>query len=174
MKRLLFLAMAGLAAVLQNLVHELAHLAAALFFGVPVLEFRFLTNGWGTSQVIFETPLAERTGWQWLVIALLPSALTVLLGYLIYLNRNRWLTRIPLVNLLLWYVGVFFLFVDPLYIGGLSFSLGGDVNVLTAFHLSPWIARLPALFLLLVNCRLILRWRAEARTVNAQYFNLGF
>lgn len=174
MKRLLFLVMAAFAAVLQNLVHELTHMAAALLFGVPVLEFRFLTNGWGTSQVIYGTPLAERTGWEWLVIALLPSAVTVLLGYFIYLNRNRWLTKSPLVNLLLWYVGAFFLFVDPLYIGWLSLFLGGDVNVLTAFNLSPWIARLPALLFLLVNCWLILRWRSEARTVNARYYQLGF
>jgi hypothetical protein len=33
------------------------------------LEFRLLTNGWGTSQVIFATPIEARSGLHWLVIA---------------------------------------------------------------------------------------------------------
>ena len=58
-----------LVALLQNTFHESLHYAAARMFGENVLEFRLLTNGWLTSQVIYATPMEMRTGFHWLVIA---------------------------------------------------------------------------------------------------------
>jgi hypothetical protein len=68
-KRLYFLVPAVLVALLQHTIHEGTHYVAARLLGVQVLEFRFLTNGVLTSQVVYATPVAERTGAGWLVIA---------------------------------------------------------------------------------------------------------
>lgn len=65
-RRAYFLAVAVVMLVLHNLVHELVHLAAASVFSEPVTAFRFLTNGWGTSQVLFATPVELRSGWPWM------------------------------------------------------------------------------------------------------------
>jgi hypothetical protein len=40
-----------------------------------VLEFRFLTNGMLTSQVVYATPVDERVGAHWLAIAWMPAVL---------------------------------------------------------------------------------------------------
>ncbi|MBC7334653.1 MAG: hypothetical protein H5U01_00045, partial [Clostridia bacterium] len=101
--------------MLQHTVHESLHYLAARFLGVSVLEFRFLTNGMLTSQVIYTTPVAERVGAHWLVIAWTPAVLTTIIGYVLYLTRHRWLTDVPLLNAGLWFATVYFRVVDPLY-----------------------------------------------------------
>ena len=102
-KRIYFLVPAILAALLQHTIHEGTHYVAARLLDVQVLEFRFLTNGALTSQVIYATPVAERTGAHWLVIAWAPAIVTTLIGYTLYLARDRWLTGVPLLNAGLWY-----------------------------------------------------------------------
>jgi hypothetical protein len=72
-KRLYFLVPAVLAALLQHAIHESTHYVVARLLNVQVLEFRFLTNGMLTSPVIYATPVAERTGAHWLVIAWAPA-----------------------------------------------------------------------------------------------------
>ncbi|MGD1993677.1 MAG: hypothetical protein PVI59_10825 [Anaerolineae bacterium] len=74
-KRLYFLGPAVLAALLQHTIHESIHYVAALLLGEPVLEFRFLTNGMLTSQVVYATPVDERVGAHWLAIAWMPAVL---------------------------------------------------------------------------------------------------
>jgi hypothetical protein len=162
-KRVFFLLPAVVAAMLQNAVHELVHFAAARLLGEEVLEVRLFTNGWGTSQVIYATPVAERFGSHWLPIAWLPSVVTVLIGYLLYANRRRWLTRWPLLNALTWYGGLFFLCLDPFYLGFLSLFLGSDVDAVAAVGWSPWPVRIVALAVLVVNGRLMLQWRQESQ-----------
>ena len=57
-----------LIALLQNLIHEGLHFLLARAFGEGVLEFRMLTNGWLTSQVIYATPMDARSELHWLAI----------------------------------------------------------------------------------------------------------
>ncbi|MGQ9675888.1 MAG: hypothetical protein ACUVX1_09495 [Chloroflexota bacterium] len=156
-------------ALFNNLVHEGVHYLAARLLGESVLEFRLLTNGWLTSQVVFSTPVAERVGYHWLVIAWAPAVVTTLIGYLVYLNRRRWLTRWPPANLALWYVGALFMCIDPLYFGVLSFFVGGDVHAAAAAGWSPLPAQVLALIVLVLSVWLVVRWQREARTQRHLY-----
>jgi hypothetical protein len=154
--RLSFFVCWVIALLIHNLVHESAHYLAAIALGQPVLEFRFLTNGFGTSQVVYATPVAERAGYHWLAIAWLPSAVTVLLGYLIYSLRYRLLSPNKSLNLFIWYAGLAFLCLDPLYFGVLSVFVGGDIQAVQAVGWSPWPIRLLAVCVLWLNSRLCL------------------
>lgn len=91
-KRLYFLIPAALAALLQHTIHESTHYLAARLVGETVIAFRFLTNGWLTSRVLYATPIAERSGVHWLIIAWAPAVVTTSIGYGLYLSRRRWLT----------------------------------------------------------------------------------
>jgi hypothetical protein len=149
----------------QNVTHEVTHYVAALGLGQDVLEFRLLTNGWGTSQVVFATPVAERAGALWLVIALAPTLVTVFIGYLIYALRHRLI--IPgrrFRNMAAWYGGLVFLLLDPLYIGVLSLFVGSDAGAAAAVGLSQWVVRAAGLALLAGNGLLVARWVRELRS----------
>ncbi|MBC7264605.1 MAG: hypothetical protein H5T64_09680 [Chloroflexi bacterium] len=172
-KRLYFLLPAVTAALLHNIIHESVHYLAARLLGEGVKEFRFLTNGWGSSQVIYATPAAERIGAHWLVIAWGPAVVTTLIGYLLYLKREEWLTRWPLINATLWYAGLFFLCLDPFYFALLSLFFGGDVNAVDAVGWSPWPVRLVALGIFIFNARLMVRWQREARARPERYVIAG-
>jgi hypothetical protein len=149
------------------------HYLACRLFGERVLQFRFLTNGWGTSQVIYATPAAERSGVHWLVIAWGPAVVTTLIGYLFYMNRERWLAQWPLMNAALWYAGFCFLLLDPFYFAFLSLLFGGDVKAAAAVDWSPWPVRLVALGVLLFNARLMVRWKGEASIHPERYAIAG-
>lgn len=169
-KRLYLLAPALVVVLLHNAVHESLHYLAATLLGEEVPEFRFLTNGWGSSQVIYATPVAERVGVRWLVIAWLPAMTTTLVGYLVFVNRRRLLTRQPFLNALAWYVGAFFLLIDPLYFALLSLAVpGGDVEAAAAVGWSVWPVRLFAVAVSLVNLWLVARWQREARASPTRY-----
>lgn len=169
-RRLHFLVPAVLAALAHNVVHEGLHFLLARSLGEGVREFRFLTNGWLTSQVVYATPVAERTGFHWLAIAWLPALGTTGLGYLVYANRGRLLTRRPLLNALVWYVGVLFLIIDPLYFGLLSLAVAGsDVEAASAVGWSVWPVRVVALGVLLFDSWLVWRWRRESSARPERY-----
>jgi hypothetical protein len=168
-RRLYFLALAVVAALLHNVVHEAIHYLAALSFGEGVQQFRLLTNGWGTSQVVYGTPVIERSGWHWLIIAWAPAAVTTAIGYVVFVNRKRFVSQLKPLNAQLWFVGVYFLLIDPLYFAVLSIPFGGDVGAVAAVGWSPWPARAVALLILLVNLRLFVKWRREAQAQPEQY-----
>lgn len=153
-----------LVALFQNFVHEGLHYLLAAAFGDGVQAVRLLTNGWGTSQVIFATPAGERIGLHWLAIAWGPAVITTLFGYLVYWQRDRWVTKLPLANLVIWYLGALFMTIDPLYYGALSWFVGGsDVNAAQVAGLPSWPFQLFALGALAINIRLVLMWREQAR-----------
>ena len=161
-RRLYFLIPMVLAALLQHTLHESTHYLAAQLMGEGVTEFRFLTNGWLTSQVVYATPVAERSGAHWLVIAWAPAVLTTLVGYLVYATRRQWLTSFRPLNAGLWFFGVYCLLADSLYFAVLSLLVGGDINAVDAVGWSPWPIRLIALVIFGVNVMLMLQWRREA------------
>ncbi len=153
-----------LIAILQNSLHESLHYLAARLFGEGVLEFRLLTNGWLTSQVIYATPMEQRTGFSWLVIAWLPALATTLIGFVIYANRQRLITPWPIANLSLWYVGVLFMTIDPLYFGVISwFMQRSDVNAAVIVGWPVWPVQLFALLVAGLGIKFILNWRKEAQ-----------
>lgn len=155
----------ALVAVLQNTVHESIHYVTARMFGEKVLEFRLLTNGWLTSQVIYASPMEQRTEAYWLVIAWLPAVATTLIGFLVYANRNRWINPWTPLNLVIWYIGVLFMTIDPLYFGVLSwFMERSDVNAAEILGRSMVPFQIIGLLVGAVAIRLVLNWRQEAQT----------
>ena len=169
-KRLYFLIPAALAALLQHTIHETTHYVMAQLLGVQVQEFRFLTNGWLTSQVVYAAPVAERTGAHWLMIAWAPAVVTVLIGYALYLARDRWLTGMPLLNVGLWFATAYFLVVDPLYFAVLApFVGGGDVAAAAAVGWSRWPVHVVAGLVLLFNLRMVYRMRQEGKARPERY-----
>lgn len=152
-------------AVLQNVSHESLHFVAARAFGEEVLEFRLLTNGWLTSQVIYATPVEQRSEFYWLVVAWLPAVITTLIGFLVYVNRARLMTHFPPLNLAIWDVGVLFMIIDPVYFGVLSWFIEqSDVNAAEILGWSAIPFRVLALLVAAIAIRCVLRWRQEARS----------
>ncbi len=169
-RRLYFFIPALLTALLQHTVHESTHYLAALLLGEPVTEFRFLTNGLLTSQVIYATPVAERVGAHWLIIAWSPAVLTTIIGYALYASRHRWLTDITWLNAGFWFATVYFLVVDPLYLSILApFVGGGDVAAVAAVGWPRWPIHLLAGLLLVINLRLVYSMRQEAKAQPERY-----
>lgn len=163
-KRLRFLIPGLLAYLVHHTLHETTHYAAARLLGEPVEAFHFLTNGWLTSRVVYAAPMSERVEPYWLVIAWAPAALTTLMGLALYATRKRWLSRWPMLNAFLWFLGAYGLVVDPIYFAVLSVFVGGwgDVGAVKVVGWSPWSVRLVALIVLILNSVLLLRWRREA------------
>lgn len=160
---------AAVAIVLShNLIHEGVHYLAALLSGEPVAEFRFLTNGWGTSQVVYAAPVGARSGMHWLFIAFAPSLATTLIGYCLYLNRKRFLDRGRAAVILALYAGFFFLMLDPLYLSFLSVFFGGDIGAVAAVGWSEWSARALLTPVVLFNVFLYFRWLRELRRSHFQ------
>jgi hypothetical protein len=154
----------ALVALLQNVIHESLHYITAGAFGETILEFRLLTNGWLTSQVIYATPMEGRTGFYWLVIAWLPAIVTTGIGFMVYANRARLLTRWAPLNLGIWYIGILFMTIDPLYFGVLSwFMERSDVNAAEILGWSPIPFQVLGLLVSMFAIRLVLSWRQEAR-----------
>jgi hypothetical protein len=173
-KRLYFLVPAVVAALLQHTLHETIHYLAARLLNVGVLEFRFLTNGLLTSQVVYATPVAERSGAQWLVIGWAPAVVTTLVGYLLYLTRRRWLTGVPLLNAGLWFATAYFLIVDPLYFALLSpFFGGGDVAAAAAVGWPRWPVHVLAGMALILNLWLVRNLRREGKAQPERYLPAG-
>jgi hypothetical protein len=160
--RLRYLAVALPIAIAANLIHEGTHYGTAWALGERVSAFLFLTAGFGTSQVIYETPVGLRAGAYWLVIAWLPSVVTTLIGYLLYFNRRRFGSSRRLALAVL-YAGFIFLLLDPFYLSVLSIFMGGDIGAVHAIGWSPWPVRAVALVVFLVNWRLTLGWIRELR-----------
>jgi hypothetical protein len=169
-QRLYFLLPAIVAALCQHTLHESVHFVAARLLVEPVIEFRLLTNGWLTSQVLYATPVAERVGAHWLVIAWAPAVITSLIGYLLYGTRNRWLTDITWLNAGLWFATVYFLLVDPLYFALLSlFFGGGDAGAAAAVGWPRWPIHLLAGLVFLWNLWLVYHLRQDAKTQASRY-----
>lgn len=159
-RRLYFLSLAAVIAVLHNVIHEGIHFLVATVLGQPVVEFRFLTNGWGSSQVLYGTPVPDRVGTEWLIIAWLPAVVTVGIGFLLYVMRHRLLSSHPVGNTLAFYAVAFFLLIDPLYFGVLSWMISGDdAEAAAAIGWSAWPVQLVAIGMLAVNGWLVYGWR---------------
>ncbi|MBE3099762.1 MAG: hypothetical protein IMZ44_21815 [Planctomycetes bacterium] len=159
-RRLRYLVLAAPIVVGHNLIHEATHYLAALAYGEGVVAFRFLSNGLGSSQVVFASPVAARTGWHWLIIAWAPSVVTTLIGYALYASRarlrwNRWVALFAL------YAGFFFLLLDPFYLSVLSLLVGGDIGAASVAGWPWWPVRAVALLVLILNVCLVRRWLAE-------------
>lgn len=159
---LLYLGVAVPAALCHNLVHEAVHYVAATACGEGVTGFRFLTNGWGTSQVVFSVPVEQRVGAHWLLVAWAPSIVTTLVGYGLYALREA-IGRHPISRRASLYVGFFFLLLDPFYMSLLSVIVGGDIEAAAAVGLPMWPVQAAAASVLVFNWILFARWQMDVQ-----------
>lgn len=164
-----FFVLAVAAALLHNVVHEFVHLVAATLLGEPIEAFQLFTNGWGTSRVVFATPVEDRRGWSWLAIAWSPAIVTTTAGFLIFLNRDRPIGRWKVLNTFVFYAAVFLMMLDPFYFGVLSLLVGGDIGAAIAVGAPEWPVGLVALAVLGLGVFVYRRWRSEARREPERY-----
>jgi hypothetical protein len=96
--------------------------------------------------------------------------LTVLVGGVIFLLRERLVSPWPALNLATWYAGALFLTIDPIYLGLLSwFMQGSDANAMEIVGWPVWPLRVVAMALAGLGGWLVLRWRSEARQQLERY-----
>jgi len=169
-KRLFFFLPMVVAALLQHTIHEATHYVTALLMNEEVLEFRFMTNGFLTSQVIYATPVEARSGPHWLLIAWSPAVVTVAIGLVLFLTRRRWLTRYPMLNAGLWFATAYFLVVDPFYYAVLAPFFGaGDVGAADAVGWPRWPVHLTAGLICVGTGYLVYRLKQESNREPERY-----
>lgn len=156
-----YLAVAVPVVLCHNLIHEAMHYIAAVACGEPVEALHFLTNGWGTSQVVFGTPVDQRAGAHWLVIAWTPSVVTTFLGYGLYALRGLGTAK-PTLRRAWLYAGFFFLLLDPFYMSVLSVVVGGDTEAAAAVGMAHWPVVTVAAVVLIANSLLYVRWQRNS------------
>jgi hypothetical protein len=160
--RLRYLILAAPFVLSHALIHEGAHYFTALAYGERVLEVRFLTNGLGSSQVVYASPVTAPAGFHWLVIAWAPGVVTTAIGYVLYLKRAR-LRSNRMTAVCALYAGSLFLLLDPFYLSVLSLLVGGDIGAVQAVGWPAWPVRAFALLVFMINWRLTLGWIRELR-----------
>ncbi len=114
-----------LALLVWAIVHEGAHALVAYHYG----EFEgFYVRPFGL-EVVFETPVEERSGLRWAFISGGANLLTILLGYLLAVYAGRlaivscaWLRGSA------YYLTLLCLLLDPLNLSIGPFLYGGDAN----------------------------------------------
>jgi len=155
-----YLAVAVPVVLCHNLIHEAMHYIAAVVCGEPVEALRFLTNGWGTSQVVFGTPVDQRAGAHWLVIAWVPSVVTTSVGYGLYALRGLGMAK-PTLRRAWLDAGFVFLLLDPFYMSVLSVAVGGDTEASAAVGMAQWPVVTVAAGVMIANSLLYVRWQRE-------------
>lgn len=148
-------------AILQNIIHECAHILVAKFNGVRVIKIQWFSYSklLGTRVFFDEEPkicennIEKKWGW----ISLAGFIGTTILGYIftvIGLLYMKYMT-----NLLIAIVCVFsliFLTFDPLYfVFGSIFNFGDVVGFKSAFRVKKSISVLFSMLVLLLNILLI-------------------
>lgn len=113
------------ALVIYFILHEGLHAVFASLFG----EYQaFHIRPYGL-EVTFNTPTAEREGFQWALISGMSNLTTILLGYLLlaFAGRIAQLSNLWLKSIL-YYMTFLFLILDALNLSIGPFIYGGDVH----------------------------------------------
>jgi len=134
-------------------IHEGTHALTAAWYGVfesfGVTPFGF--------EVRFLTPVHERSGVHWGVIAGASNLVTVAMGYLLlFLGRGWAHLRGSFATASVFYLTLLALLADPLNLSIGPFLYGGDANGIAAgFCVDRYVVQGVALVLLLTNRELI-------------------
>jgi hypothetical protein len=119
-----------LAVAAALLLHESLHALCAALWG-ELAEVRLLLGVF--PEVVYGTPVSERRGSQWAVIAGTPNLATIAVGYLLLALRGP-ICRLPpgVGRNLLFYLSLICLVMDPLnlFVGPLVY--GGDAEGIAA------------------------------------------
>ena len=144
-----------LVVIIFAVVHEGTHALTAALAG----EYQaFHVRPFGL-EVTYITPVSERHGIQWALIAGSPSVITVLIGYALFGVRHRIAsTGLPFLRGLGYYATALFMLLDPINLGVGSFIYGGDApGVAVGLGVSVLVVQGISLAVLLLNRELIVR-----------------
>jgi hypothetical protein len=146
-----------IALMLYMLIHEGLHAYIALLFN----EYDAIKIHWYGPEVLFATPVAERTpDIKWLIISGFSNLITLLIGYLLFIMKGKIINlKLPSFRSILYYVTIVFLLFDAVNLSIGPFIYGGDVNGISAgLKIKPWIIQILFGFILLVNRELIIKF----------------
>ncbi|HOA35006.1 MAG TPA: hypothetical protein PKV91_01315 [Bacillota bacterium] len=152
MKKIAFLVMAVFTFLI---IHEGAHMVVAHAYG-ELEAFRLHFYG---AEVIFKTPVEERSGIQWGFISGSANALTLALGYLLLaIRKSLAALRNSFWRNYFYYLALLFLLIDAFNLSIGPFFYGGDIGGITVgFGLNRYLIQGIFLLVLLLNRELIVR-----------------
>jgi len=146
-----------IAIMLYMLIHEGHHAYIALLFN----EYDAIKIHWYGPEVLFVTPVAERTSEiKWFFISGISNLITLLIGYLLFIMKEK-IINIKLSSLrsILYYVTIVFLLFDAVNLSIGPFFYGGDINgISTGLKIKPWIIQILFGTILLINRELIVKF----------------
>jgi len=145
------------ALILYMLIHEGLHAYIALLFN----EYDVIKIHWYGPEVLFVTPVAERTSEiKWFIISGFSNLVTLLTGYLLFIMKRKIINlKLPTLRSILYYVTIVFLLFDAVNLSIGPFLYGGDVNGISAgLKIKPWIIQILFGSILLVNRELIVKF----------------
>lgn len=142
------------AVIIYIFVHEGLHALVAL----PFKEFEAFRVHFYGFEVIFKTPVTEREGLHWGYISGVSNAVTLAIGYIFFISREK-LARIKnsfFCALGYWVVFVFMLF-DAVNLSLVPFVFGGDIGgIVKGFGVNRYLVQLLSFAVLLINRELII------------------
>lgn len=165
MRKYIFLVLALLT---FTAIHEGAHVAVGYAYG----EFKSLQILPYGVEVIFKTPVEQRAGIQWGFISGSANVVTLALGYLFLLTRekiaalksNSWRSYIYYLTFLLLLIDAFNLSIGP-------FIYGGDIGgITTGFGLNQYLVQAIFLVILFLNRELVVQKLFPAFGVKTGHF----
>ncbi|MBE0431988.1 hypothetical protein IBX73_00830 [candidate division WOR-3 bacterium] len=141
------------AIVIFAVIHESLHVLVALAFD----EYQwFVVHPYGL-EVIFKTEPAARQGVAWGFISGTSNMVTILIGYVLFISRNR-IRSLPHFSMrtLGYYATIIFLLVDAFNLSIGPFIYGGDINgIVRGFGINRYAVQSLFFVVLLVNRELI-------------------
>lgn len=145
------------ALILYMLIHEGLHAYIALLFN----EYDAIKIHWYGPEVLFVTPVAERTSEiKWFIISGFSNLITLSTGYLLFIMKRKIINlKLPTLRSILYYVTIVFLLFDAVNLSIGPFLYGGDVNgISVGLKIKPWIIQILFGSILLVNRELIVKF----------------
>lgn len=137
------------------IIHEGLHaLTAAIFHEYSTFQVHLYGF-----EVLFKTPVAERTGMEWGFISGVSNAVTLLIGYTLFACRKSLskVKNIFLRHLGYWAIFIFMLF-DAFNLSIIPFFLGGDIGgIVQGFGINRFTVQALFFLVLLINRELIVR-----------------
>lgn len=158
----------ALAILAFALVHEAGHAFTAHVYG-ELQAFHVRPFGF---EVTFVTAVGERLGFRWAIISGASNAITVLLGYALFLARSR-LASIPaaLPRILGFWLTVLFMIGDPINLAVGPFLYGGDATgIAVGLSVNRYAVQAVSLVILLLNRELLVLRVLPVYRVQTRHF----
>ena len=145
-----------IAVIFYLLIHEGLHAFMALLFN----EYETIKIHWYGPEVLFATPVPERTSEiKWFLISGVSNLTTILIGYMLFINKEKFINhRLSSLRGILYYATIVFLLFDAINLSIGPFFYGGDINgISTGLKLKAWIIQILFGAILIFNRKLIIK-----------------